>query len=108
MQDVDGIKTWLKGWDLVDALEASDGLIRVMNFLPNFVAKGILEAIKELPKGRWDVREDTDDTRLNTTQHRFLVANSLDDSTNYANNEQSKGKVRQIHEAIENLFCLGN
>jgi hypothetical protein len=81
LQDPAKVKAWLNGWDLVDQLESSEGLIRVMDFLPPFVARGILQAIKAIPKSRWDVREDQDDTKLNTTQHRFLVANSLDDYT---------------------------
>mmetsp|Transcript_15660 Transcript_15660/g.27321 ORF Transcript_15660/g.27321 Transcript_15660/m.27321 type:complete len:242 (-) Transcript_15660:1709-2434(-) len=72
--NVGAVESFMSRYDVVDLMEKSDGLVRIDDFLPDFVAEYALTMIKDLPEERWSVRKDADDAKKNTTQHRFYVA----------------------------------
>lgn len=47
---------WMSQYDLEAMLDASGGLVRIPNFLPDHVAKGVQGVIKGIPQGRYVAR----------------------------------------------------
>jgi hypothetical protein len=41
-------------YDLNAMVEAGDGIVKISNFLPPFVAEGALQILERLPPGRWN------------------------------------------------------
>eukprot|EP00878_Enallax_costatus_P031818 GHUV01034867.1.p1 GENE.GHUV01034867.1~~GHUV01034867.1.p1 ORF type:complete len:157 (+),score=45.87 GHUV01034867.1:566-1036(+) len=58
--------------DLEQLLEEHGGLVKIENFLPAFVADGILELLENIDDRTWNLTAATDDYTHNNIRHEFL------------------------------------
>ncbi|KAF8067273.1 Telo2 [Scenedesmus sp. PABB004] len=66
------VEAHLGGGDLGDLLEAGGGLVKLRNFLPTWVAHGLVELLQDLPDDAWNLTAAGDDYARNDVAHHFL------------------------------------
>ncbi|GLC38925.1 hypothetical protein PLESTB_000462000 [Pleodorina starrii] len=63
--------SWIEKHDVERAVDANGGLVRIENFLPEFVAEGILATVAAVPEERWNDTSASTDYRQNNISHSF-------------------------------------
>ncbi|KAK3238521.1 hypothetical protein CYMTET_51474 [Cymbomonas tetramitiformis] len=65
------INMWLGQYDIVTLLNENNGLVKIENFLPDFVAEGALKAVESIPEEEWEITEANHTYEDNDIQHKF-------------------------------------
>uniref|UniRef100_A0A383W562 Fe2OG dioxygenase domain-containing protein n=1 Tax=Tetradesmus obliquus TaxID=3088 RepID=A0A383W562_TETOB len=67
------VSAWLEKYgDLEQQLDDNGGLLKIENFLPTFVAEGILEMLRGIDDKTWNLTAAGDDYVHNNIRHEFL------------------------------------
>ena len=59
INDYEAASSWLEKYDLEKLLIEGDGICKITNFLPAFVAEGILSMLEGIPDEAWNVRNSS-------------------------------------------------
>ncbi|KAG2448268.1 hypothetical protein HYH02_006852 [Chlamydomonas schloesseri] len=81
LEDYDAASECIYGHNIEAKCIAAGGLVRISNFLPEFVADGILSVLKSIPDSKWLDTSASEDYRQNNISHSFSSvkqANGLD------------------------------
>ncbi len=71
IEDYDTVAQWIGQYDLRSLLQQSPGLLRIPNFLPDFVAQGLLTQLESLPDKHWALQHSSPDYVATNISHRF-------------------------------------
>ncbi|GAB4812976.1 hypothetical protein N2152v2_000022 [Parachlorella kessleri] len=63
--------TWMGRYDIHRLLDASGGLVRIENFLPEFVAEAVLQVLQAIPTAKWNPTTAGKDYAQNNISHQF-------------------------------------
>jgi len=71
LQDPGKVMGWIGKFNLEKLLDKSGGLAKISNFLPDYVAEGVLEVLKQVPAKHWNVTEAERNPADNNIAHKF-------------------------------------
>ena len=71
VDDPDRVMTHIEKYDLEDLIEKGDGICKISNFLPSYVAEGALKAVESIPAKEWNSTEALEDQDYNNISHKF-------------------------------------
>ena len=66
------VNKWLSQWDLEKLIEDNNGIYKIRNFLPDFVAEEALHILECLPANAWLSTAASEDYTHNNIEHSFL------------------------------------
>ena len=74
LKDRDTVSKWVAQYDLPALLEQGSGIVRIADFLPGFVADGMLGHMEGLPQQCWALQHSAPDYVETNISHSFSSA----------------------------------
>ncbi|KAL4546160.1 hypothetical protein Ndes2526B_g05255 [Nannochloris sp. 'desiccata'] len=72
LDDYQKVSKWLSKWDLEHLIEENNGIYKIKNFFPPFVAEEALNILERLPATAWLSTAAKEDYTHNNIEHSFL------------------------------------